>query len=115
MRAAESILTLREVREYGPALTEVLDAVSKTLRVGKLDLISPHRAMHLTEARQIFYWLARKYTPKSYPEIGRFMRRDHATVMHGVNKIDGNLAYFWPRIVRVADTLGIDLSMREAA
>jgi chromosomal replication initiation ATPase DnaA len=115
MRATDSILTLTPVREYGPALSEVLDAVSRALRIGKLDLVSMHRARHLTEARQIFYWIARKHTARTYPEIGRFIRRDHATIIHGVQKIDAALDYFWPRIERVAAELGIDLYSKEAA
>ena len=34
-------------------------------------------------------YLAKKLTPRSYPEIGRkFGGRDHTTVLHGVRKIE---------------------------
>jgi chromosomal replication initiator protein len=32
-------------------------------------------------------YLARTMTPRSYPEIGKCMERDHTTVMHGYERI----------------------------
>lgn len=72
-----------------PKLMEVLGAVSAVYMVGKMDVMSPHRFHHLVGARGAFYWLARHLTPRSYPEIGRFLGgRDHSTVIHGISVIN---------------------------
>ncbi len=49
-------------------------------------LKSQQRTKDLVHARQEAFWLAHKLTDKSYPTIGRYFGRDHATVMHGVKK-----------------------------
>lgn len=116
MTAQDAILTLSEVREYGPPLHDIMDAVSKALKIGKLDMMSTHRAYHIAEARHIFHWFARNYTARSYPEIGRFCRRDHATIIHGVKKVEASKARLWPKLAAVAQELGVELpAMKEAA
>lgn len=114
-KAVQYILTLQDARGMGHSLEQILEAVSKSLKVGRLDLFSHHRLPHLVEARQMFYWFARVYTARSYPEIGRFLKRDHCTVMHGVRKIENRKAAFWPKIRTIANELGVDLYEREAA
>jgi chromosomal replication initiation ATPase DnaA len=114
MRA--SILTLTEVREYGPPLDVIMNAVSRALRIGRLDMMSHHRAYHIAEARQIFQWFARTYTARSFPEIGRFCKRDHCTVMHGYRKIERTKAAVWPKLAAVAKELNVELpALKEAA
>jgi hypothetical protein len=111
--AAGSLLVDR-----APKLKEILDAVSAVLRIGRLDLMSLRRAPHITQGRQIFYWFARYYTARSYPEIGLFCgKRDHSTVIHGVRKIDREFEALRPRMEAIAARIGVDLSLplREAA
>lgn len=115
MRATASILTLQDARATGPSLESILEAVEKVLRIGRKDMLSLHRAPHLSEARQIFYWFARVYTARSYPEIARFIKRDHCTVMYGVRKIEARKGEFWPEIKAIANVLRVDLYEREAA
>lgn len=115
MRATAYILTLQDARAFGHSMEAILEAVEKSLKVGRLDMLSFHRARHLVEARHIFYWFARYYTARSYPEIGRFIKRDHCTVMHGVRKVDANKLSLMPKLRTVARTLGIDLYERQAA
>jgi chromosomal replication initiator protein len=33
-------------------------------------------------------WLLRKHTAMSLPEIGRFMNRDHSSVLHGIRRVE---------------------------
>ncbi len=115
MRATASILTLEDAKAFGHSLDQILTGVCKALKVGKLDMYSPHRAAHLVEARHIFYWCARYFTARSYPEIGRFIKRDHATVMYGVRKIDAAKMNLWPKLKAVAVELDVDLRERQAA
>jgi len=53
------------------------------------EMLSPRRSRSLARPRQIAMYLAKHYTTKSLPEIGRnFSNRDHTTVIHAVKKID---------------------------
>ena len=53
------------------------------------DLISSRRIRTFARPRQIAMYLAKKFTTRSLPEIGRkFGGRDHTTVIHAVKKID---------------------------
>jgi len=53
-------------------------------------LISPRRARKIARPRQVAMWLVFKLLPDySLPAIGvGFGNRDHATIMHGVRRID---------------------------
>ena len=68
----------------GHSLREIVDLVCEIEGLSILELRSQRRSRRLIDARQIYYWLARKYTLQSYPAIARFMGgRDHTTAMHG--------------------------------
>ncbi len=70
------------------SIEEVIRIVAKQYGLKAGELKSPKRAKPITRARQIAMYLCRELTSESFPEIGsRFGGRDHATVIHGVNKI----------------------------
>lgn len=70
------------------SIEEVIRVVAKQYGLKPAELKSPKRAKQITRARQIAMYLCRELTSESFPEIGsRFGGRDHATVIHGVNKI----------------------------
>lgn len=77
-------------RKY-PTLTELAARAMKRYMVGEKDFFSPRRNAAYALARHYFYWLAKVHTIKSYPEIGRFIGRDHATVLHGARKYQAML------------------------
>jgi chromosomal replication initiation ATPase DnaA len=78
-------------------------------------VVGPYRFRDVAEARHIFYWFARVYTHRSFPEIARFINRDHATIMHGVRKVDQNLLALMPKLRAVANALNVNLQDRKAA
>lgn len=54
------------------------------------ELTGPHRGRPLVQARQVAMYVLRRLTDHSYPAIARaFGGRDHTTVIHAVNKIEG--------------------------
>jgi chromosomal replication initiator protein len=70
------------------SIEEVIRCVAKHYGLKPGELKSPKRAKPITRARQVAMYLCRELTSESFPEIGsRFGGRDHATVIHGVNKI----------------------------
>jgi len=68
------------------------EVVSHTLQVTVQDIYGERRQAYIAEARHYVYWLAKHYTRFSYPRIARAMKKDHSTIIHGVQKIDKQLA-----------------------
>jgi hypothetical protein len=64
------------------------DVVSTILQVSIKDLYGDRKQKWVAEARMYVYWLAKEYTRFSLPRIGRAMRRDHSTILHGIRKIN---------------------------
>ena len=72
---------------------QILKAVAQEFGCKVMELKSSIKARDITLPRHISMYLIRKYTEKSYPEIGCAVGgKDHATVMHGIRKI-GRLLY----------------------
>jgi len=46
-------------------------------------VLSYSRRQDILWTRYRIYWRARRETSASYPQIGRVMKRDHTTVIHG--------------------------------
>ena len=65
-------------------LTELAWDVAEMFRVSVGDILSLSRERKPTDARQMFYYLARR-RGFSYPSIARFAKRDTSTVMHGAS------------------------------
>lgn len=68
---------------------EIQDLVCKLLKVRRVDLLSARRDRMSVMARQIAMYLCKRYTPNSFPDLGRrFGGRDHTTVLHAVARVD---------------------------
>ncbi|MBM3259526.1 MAG: chromosomal replication initiator protein DnaA [Candidatus Sericytochromatia bacterium] len=61
--------------------------VAKTYDVTVEELISERRSQDITRPRFIACYLCRDMTGSSFHLIGRFFRRDHTSIMHGVKTI----------------------------
>ncbi len=70
------------------SLDDIQKNVSTFYNVKIIDLKSKKKIKILSHPRQVAMYLCRKYTQKSFPEIGKFFGgKDHSTVMHAVRKI----------------------------
>ena len=70
------------------SVESIQSEVCKYFRISLIDLYSKKRSRHVSRPRQIAMYLTKDLTDHSYPEIGKFFGgKDHATVIHGVNKI----------------------------
>lgn len=67
-------------------LAEIADAVAARHGVTLAQLRGSRRFQELCDARWEFFYLARLYTNRSFPRIGRFLRKGHTSVMHGIRK-----------------------------
>lgn len=71
---------------------QIMEAVSKKLRVAPEEILGSERKAEFVLARQMAMYLCRKHLGLSYPELGRiFGGKDHSTVMHAIKKIDNVL------------------------
>jgi len=52
------------------------------------DLFKVNRKKEINEARQVFHYMARKYTKSPLSKIGEWSNRNHATVMHSVKSVN---------------------------
>lgn len=66
-----------------PTLARIAEEIAAEYFVTVADIRGPDRTRRVSRARQAFMHAARLLTGKSYPCIGRWLARDHTTVMHG--------------------------------
>ena len=70
-----------------PTMMQIVKEVAEKHGVTVLDLMSNRRFKKITTARQEFCYRARYETPRSLPEIGRFLGgKDHTTILHAVKR-----------------------------
>lgn len=72
-------------------LEKILEIVEKET---KTILSSKNRRRETVYARSIYYKLARKTTRNSLAKIARLVRRDHATVLHGLKVFDEQISVY---------------------
>lgn len=72
-----------------PTTSEIMESVCDVYSLNITDLHSQDRHRRLARPRQVAMYLARKMTPRSSTEIGRYIGgRDHSTVLHAVAQIE---------------------------
>lgn len=86
-----------------PRLPHILSAVVLQTGIPASDIKSDRRTKDVAVARQIFCYLARHMTPNSFPQIGRFICRDHTTVMHAVRRVEALLKEGHPDVTAAVD------------
>jgi len=73
-----SVLTLGDIEATVAAFFGITPA----------DIHSSRRTRTVSTARMITMFLARRHTPMSYPEIGRFMGKNHSSVVLAVQRME---------------------------
>ena len=69
-------------------IPEIITVVSERFDIPEHDILSDRRDATLARARHIVFWLALRLTYHNSAQIGREMRRDHSSVLHGKNVIE---------------------------
>ncbi len=77
-----------------PKMAAILAAVSKVRDIPVTELRSPRRNRRLAEARWLFWWFCVEYTEQSYPQIARFVNKDHSSVYNGAMKVRTSMAEY---------------------
>lgn len=80
-------------RSRGLSAKRVVDIVSEFFELKSEELLGSRRYKELVYPRQLAMYLIRHELSFSYPKIGKELGgKDHTTIMHGVNKIEKELA-----------------------
>ena len=69
-------------------LGDVLTIVSRVTQVFQEDIISHKRHREIVTARALFSYICRIHLKKPFKHIGRYLNRDHSTIIHLVNNYD---------------------------
>jgi chromosomal replication initiation ATPase DnaA len=88
-----------------PSIRAIILAVAEEYGISPLDVVSERRSRGITLPRQLVMYLARYFTTRSLPEIGRRLGKDHSTVLWGTRAIEGRLASVPPVEVDRTTTL----------
>lgn len=80
------------LKPIGRPLHAVAIDVCQKHRVSAQELLSSRRLKAFVLARQEFCWRARRETEASLPEIGKFIGRDHTTVIHSIERHEQRVA-----------------------
>lgn len=72
----------------GPKIRDIQTAVAEYFKLEDVELLSNRRCVKVVRPRQIGYYLCKKLTRRSLPEIGRKFGRDHTSIIAGVRKIE---------------------------
>ena len=88
LKFAESIL--KDIIKKKPAeIDDIIKTVSAATKVKPSDIVSKKRTKGISISRQIAIYLSRKYTSKTFKEIGeKFGGRDHSTVITSISNIE---------------------------
>jgi hypothetical protein len=77
----------------------IMDVVCRYYNLKKEDVLTKRRYQELVTARHMFCNMCRMYTRSTTTSIGKYIQRDHASVIFGSNKI--NSLYDFDKETRV--------------
>jgi len=72
-----------------PTIEVIISKVCNYFNVPREVIFQKKRVRDVNEARSIIMYLLHKYLEMTSTEVGRILKKDHATVLHACKKIDG--------------------------
>ncbi|MBR1780257.1 MAG: chromosomal replication initiator protein DnaA, partial [Oscillospiraceae bacterium] len=87
MRAVRELI--RSSESLMPSPDVIIDETGKCYGIDVSDILSTSRTKEITLARQVAMYVIRQLTKLSLPEIGKIFSRDHTTVIHSLEKVEG--------------------------
>ena len=87
MRAVRDLI--RNSDSFMPSPEVIIEETGKCYGIEVSDIMSSSRTKEVTMARQVSMYIIRQLTKLSLPEIGRVFGRDHTTVIHSLEKVEG--------------------------
>ncbi|WP_040610938.1 chromosomal replication initiator protein DnaA [Oceaniovalibus guishaninsula] len=84
----ECLSDLMRTYDRRASIDEIQRKVADHYNIRISDLVGPKRTRIYSRPRQVAMFLAKEFTDRSLPEIGRrFGGRDHTTILHGIRAI----------------------------
>ena len=68
--------------KYDMQFVKLLDIVTKVTNVFSEDIMGRKRDRHIIVGRALFCYIAREHLKRTYTDIGRYINRDHSTVIN---------------------------------
>lgn len=90
----DQILTLREGKSY--AASAIYEAVATVFNIPMTELTGISRIKRVSRARQLIFSMCAEFTGMSSTWIGRLLKKDHSTVLHGCGVVASLPEYFMP-------------------
>ena len=72
-------------------LPRILETVARFYSVSEKDLRGKGRTKDIVIPRQVAMYVMREETERSLVDIGDLLGRDHTTVLHGIEKMGGEI------------------------
>lgn len=95
------------ISEETPVRMKVLIAVAKVTRVPMEYITGKERGGNIVMARKIFAYICRTFYAMSFERIGKFIKRDHTTVISLVSSVNRNPEKFTDKIDAVRTLIGV--------
>ncbi len=72
----------------------VLSTICLSYKIQQKDIMGSNRSQEFVYVRQLYcYWLRNNFNDSaSFSSIGRFLNKDHTTIMHSVGEYDNRLS-----------------------
>jgi chromosomal replication initiation ATPase DnaA len=87
LREEEIALEVTRVIPPAPPISEIAEVASRATGVTVEDILGDSKIHRISHVRQYVMWRARK-EGFSLPAIARVMRRDHTTIIHGIEAVN---------------------------
>ena len=86
--AQEVLHDILKAHDRRVTIEEIQKRVAEQWGIRLTDMTSARRSRNVARPRQVAMYLAKHFTDRSLPEIGRmFGNRDHTTVMHAISRV----------------------------
>ncbi len=86
---AKLSILLHDQDSFLPTPDSIISATAKCYGLETADILSTSRTKEIALARQVAMYIVRYMTKLSLPEIGKIFDRDHTTVIHSIEKVEG--------------------------
>ncbi len=73
------------------SIASIMAAVCNHFDITENDLLSSRQPRHLVRPRHVAMYLCKAFTTANITVIGKKLRRDHTTVMHGLRKVEKDM------------------------
>jgi hypothetical protein len=89
---------------YTTQVQQILEIVCRATGITEKQMLSKSRERRIVIPRQVFCWLAAKYSNESLVEIARFLGgKHHTTIMHSIQQVNDKIDIYDEATMEVMD------------